>query len=440
MRAIELIEKKKRGEILSDEELAFWIRGVVSEEIPDYQSAALLMAIRFRGLSERETFALTSEMVRSGDVLDLSFLGAPTADKHSTGGVGDKLSFIVGPLVAACGVKVPMLSGRALGHTGGTLDKLESIPGYRTRLPTARFLEIVSDVGISIVGQSDRLAPADGKLYALRDVTATVDSIPLIVSSILSKKIAAGASVLVFDVKHGDGAILREPEEVRALARMLVAVAERLGRGASALVTDMSAPLGRTVGNALEIVESIEALRGKGAADMMAISMALAAEILLLTGRAAGEEEARRLLAGALEEGRALDVFRNMIAAHGGDAAVVDDPGLLPRARLVREVTAGTGGNVLSLSARAVGIAAMRLGAGRSRVEDEVSPGAGIEIMRKPGDAVAKGDLLARMHGDREERLAAIEPEVRGAFRIGEGEGPDPRFVLENVRGSNQGE
>ncbi|MFH1681059.1 MAG: thymidine phosphorylase [Candidatus Eisenbacteria bacterium] len=439
MRAIDLIEKKKRGERLSDSELAYWVRGVVAGEIPDYQSAALLMAIRFRGLDEGETLALTSEMVRSGDVLDLSFLGAPTADKHSTGGVGDKLSFIVGPLVAACGVRVPMLSGRALGHTGGTLDKLESIPGYRTRLPTPRFLEIVSEVGISIVGQSDRLAPADGKLYALRDVTATVDSIPLIVSSILSKKIAAGPGVLVFDVKSGDGAVLRDLEEGRALARSLVAVAERLGRKASALITDMSAPLGRTVGNALEIAESIEALRGRGETDMMVISLALAAEILLLTGRANGDEEARRLLADALEEGSALNLFRRMIAAHGGEDGIVDDPGLLPRARFVREIAAAGGGTLLSVSARAIGLAAMRLGAGRGRVEDPVSPGAGIEVLRKPGAAVSAGDLLARMHTDREDLLGETEPAVRGAFRVGEGKPDERRFIIEHVRGSSAG-
>jgi pyrimidine-nucleoside phosphorylase len=436
---IDLIEKKKKGGTLEELEIASWIRGVVDGEVPDYQSAALLMAIRFRGLGEGEAFALTTEMVRSGEVLDLSSLGAPTADKHSTGGVGDKLSFIVGPLVAACGVRVPMLSGRALGHTGGTLDKLESIPGYRTRVPTARFLEIVSDVGISIVGQSEDLAPADGRLYALRDVTATVDSIPLIVSSILSKKVAAGADALVFDVKCGDGAILEREEDVRALARLLVRTAERFGRKASSLVTDMRVPLGRSVGNAIEITESIEALRASGAADMMTVSLALGAEILLLTGRAPHEKEARRLLDDALRSGRGLEVFRRMIEAHGGDGRVVDDPGRLPRARHAREVPAPESGVVLDLPARAIGLAAMRLGAGRQKADDPVSPGAGIELLRKPGDTVLRGELLAILLADREELLDEAFPAVREAFRIGPGAAPERPLVLETIRGSAAG-
>jgi pyrimidine-nucleoside phosphorylase len=433
---IDLIEKKKKGEALGAEELAFWIRGAVDRTVPEYQSAALLMAIYFRGLGEEETISLTEEMIGSGEVLDLTLLGGATADKHSTGGVGDKLSFLVGPLVAACGVRVPMLSGRALGHTGGTLDKLESIPGYRTRLSVERFLEIVGEVGISIVGQSERLAPADGILYALRDVTGTVDSIPLIVSSILSKKIAAGPGTIVFDVKTGDGAILRDEGEARALAVRLVRVTERLGRRASALLTDMSVPLGRSVGNALEIKESIEALRGRGEPDMMSVGTALAAEMLILTGRARGEEEAESLLGDALSSGRALEVFARMIAAHGGDPRVTEEGGrLLPSARFVREVLAPAPGTVLTVGARAVGTAAMRLGAGRSRVEDPVSPGAGIEILKRPGEKVARGEPLARLHSDREERIEETAPAVLAAFRVGE-EGPEKRpLVRERIRG-----
>jgi pyrimidine-nucleoside phosphorylase len=438
VRVVDLIEKKKRGEALADDVLASWIRGVVDQGVPDYQSAALLMAIYFRGLTDGETLALTRAMVRSGEVLDLSRWNAPTADKHSTGGVGDKLSFIVGPLVAACGVRVPMLSGRALGHTGGTLDKLESIPGYATRLPAERFLEIVEEVGISIVGQSERLAPADGKLYALRDVTGTVDSIPLIVSSILSKKIAAGAGTLVFDVKTGEGGILREPGAPRLLALSLVRVAERLGRRASALLTDMSAPLGRSVGNALEIEESIEALKGRGEADMMTVSLALASEMLLTAGRAEEEKGASRLLDDALRSGRALETFGRMIAAHGGEESVIEDAGVLPRARFAREVKAPSPGIVFSLSARAIGTAAMRLGAGRSRVEDPVSPGAGIEILRKPGEPVERGDPVARLHTDREERLEEAESAVLAAFRVGDRR-PEPRpMVLERIRGAGE--
>lgn len=440
MRMIDLIEKKKLGEELSSGEIGAWIEGVVDRSVPDYQSAALLMAIRFRGLTDEETFSLTDKMLRSGEILDLSSIGEPTSDKHSTGGVGDKLSFIVGPLAAACGVAVPMLSGRALGHTGGTLDKLESIRGYETRLPTDRFLRIVSDVGISIIGQTERLAPADGRIYSLRDVTGTVDSVPLIVASILSKKIAAGPASLVFDVKCGDGAIFDDDVEMsRRLARLLVRVATKMGKNASALITDMSTSLGRTVGNALEIAESIEALRGDGEEDMMRISMALAGEMLLRAGRAASEKEAETLLEDALASGRALETFRRMIVAHGGDGSVVDDPGTLPAARFRREVTAPGPGVVQSISARATGLAAMRIGAGREKVDDRVSAGAGVEIARRPGETVDAGETLAVLHSDDEEKIARAVPEVLGAFRIGPDRPEKKPLVLETIRSGETG-
>ncbi|MFH1276843.1 MAG: thymidine phosphorylase [Candidatus Eisenbacteria bacterium] len=437
LRMVDLIERKKRGGGLTLGEIRGWVAGITDGSIPDYQTAALLMAIRFRGLGGDETFALTGEMLRSGELLDLGRLGGPTADKHSTGGVGDKLSFIVGPLAAACGVRVPMLSGRALGHTGGTLDKLESIPGYRTRLPTAEFLDVVERVGISIVGQTDRLAPADGKLYALRDVTGTVDSVPLIVSSILSKKLAAGPESLVFDVKSGDGAILEEPERVRELADLLVSVATRMGRRASALLTDMSVPLGRTVGNALEIGESIEALRGGGEADMMEISLALAAEMLLLSGVASSGEEARSRLGDALSSGRALEVFRRMIEAHGGDPAVVDDPGRLPRATIVREVPAPVAGTVLAARAKEIGLTAMSLGAGREKVEDRIDPGAGIELRKRPGDTVSRGEPLALLHGNHESPMESAAARVAAAFRIGPGAPPVRDLVIDRIRATS---
>jgi len=436
---IDLIERKKTGKALLPHDIHEWIRGIVAGEIPDYQSAALLMAIRFRGLTEEETFALTVEMIRSGETIDLSSIRSTTADKHSTGGVGDKLSFLIGPMVAACGVPVPMLSGRALGHTGGTLDKLESIPGYQTSLPIERFVEIVKKVGISIVGQTKSLAPADGHLYALRDVTATVDSIPLIVASILSKKIAAGPEAVVFDVKCGDGAILQDGEDTRRLASSLVKVARRLGRKASALITDMSTPLGRTVGNALEIEESILFLRGEAdAPDMEEISFALAAEMLLLAGRAESDTEARELLMESLHSGRAAATFQEMIFAHRGDPRVVEDPNILPKARHHKEVKAATGGFVTELPARAVGLAAMRLGAGRGSMEETIHPGAGIKLLRKPGEAVDQGDVLAVLHSDDKEKLKRVEAGFADLFRI-EAEAPPARpRILESLRGGGE--
>ncbi|MBN1825739.1 MAG: thymidine phosphorylase [Candidatus Eisenbacteria bacterium] len=439
MGMVESIEKKKRGGALDRAEIHSWIRGVTDGSVPDYQSSALLMAIWFRGLDREETIALTEEMIHSGDVLDLGSVRGVTADKHSTGGVGDKLSFIIGPLAAASGVPVPMLSGRALGHTGGTLDKLESIPGYQTRLSTERFIEIVRDVGLSIVGQTERLAPADGKLYSLRDVTGTVDAIPLIVSSILSKKHAAGPHALVFDVKCGDGAILRTREDSRRLAELLVDVSSRLGKPSTAILTEMDVPLGRTVGNALEIAESIESLRGEGAPDMMEISRALAAEMLLLTGVAGGEEEALARIDRVHRSGEALRVFQRMIEAHGGDAKVVDDTTRLPKAAHAREVAAPAAGFVAALPARAIGLAAMRLGAGRETVEDPVSPGAGIELIKKPGDRVAKGEPLARLHADREDRIIEVIPRVLDAYRIAEEPPAERPRILERIRSDRGG-
>ena len=435
---IELIEKKKRGGVLQREEIREWVRGIVDGSVPDYQSAALLMAIYFRDLDDEEIFALTDEMLHSGNILDLSSIPGITSDKHSTGGVGDKLSFIVGPLAAACGVPVPMLSGRALGHTGGTLDKLESIPGYQTRLSTDRFVEIVKDVGISIVGQTETLAPADGRLYSLRDVTSTVDAVPLIVSSILSKKHAAGPHTLVFDVKCGDGAFLENMVDTRRLAGLLVKVTARLGKPSSAVLTDMSVPLGRAVGNSLEIEESIDVLRGKTAGDMMEISRVLTGEMLLLAGRASTEEEAGSLVDEALSSGRALDVFRRMIEAHGGEGGVVEDASLLPHARFNREVFSPADGFVADLPARAIGHLSMRLGAGREKVDDKVSPGAGIVLLKKPGEAVCKGEPIVRLYSDMEDRLIEAALHVLQIYRFAEEKPSERRLVVDIVRSAGR--
>jgi pyrimidine-nucleoside phosphorylase len=387
--------------------------------VPDYQSAALLMAIYLRGMSPEETRALTHAMMISGDCLDLSAIPGIKVDKHSTGGVGDKVSLYLGPLVAACGVPVPMLSGRSLGFSGGTLDKLESIPGYRTRLETAEFIDVVKRTGIAIIGQTERLAPADRHLYSLRDATATVSCIPLIVASILSKKLAAGPQALVFDVKTGAGAFMERLEDAEALARALVELSEEMGRRAVAWVTRMDEPLGRAVGNALEVEETIAYLRGEDRADLHALGLALGGEMLVLGGVARDLAEGVERIRAARASGRGLEVLRAMIAAQGGDARVVDDPSRLPRARHSQTVAASRAGVVETIDARRIGFAATRLGAGRARKEDAVSAGAGITIERAPGERVTEGEALATLHADDAKLLAAERDEVLAAFAIG---------------------
>ncbi len=433
IRFVDIIEKKKQGSRLTESEIRYWIRGVTDKSIPDYQTAALLMAIRFQKLANDEIVLLTQSMQDSGITLDLSSLDGPTADKHSTGGVGDKLSFLVGPLAAACGVPVPMLSGRGLGHTGGTLDKLESIPGYRTDLSSERFLAIVREVGISIIGQTGELAPADKTLYALRDVTATVDSIPLIVSSILSKKLAAGPDALVFDVKTGDGAFLPDREAGRELAKRLVEVSAKAGKRSAALITDMNVPLGAMVGNALEIAESARVLRGEPGGDMLDASFGLAEQTLLLTDRAKDAADAARQVRDALDSGRALEVFGRMIEAHGGDPAVLEDESKLPQARCRRVVKATKAGTVTKLPARAIGLLSMRLGAGRETVDDRVDPGAGIELRKKPGDAVSKGEDLAVLYAENEDRLDRGERDILSIYTIEDKSFKRGPSVLETV-------
>ncbi len=440
MRMTDLIARKKKGGRLTSEEIGFWVDGIVSESIPRYQSAALLMAIYFRDLAEEETVALTEIMRDSGETLDLTSIEGRTSDKHSTGGVGDKLSFLIGPLAAACGVPVPMLSGRALGHTGGTLDKLEAIPGYQTRLSRERFIEIVRDVGISIIGQTASLAPADKTLYSLRDVTGTVESIPLIVSSILSKKLAAGPETLVFDVKSGDGAFLQDLDSCRKLAETLVRVSGRMGRPATAFITNMNTPIGRMVGNGIEIAESIEVLRGGDGGDMMEISVALASEMVLLSGLAGSEVEARAKVLDALTSGKGAETFQKMIVAHGGDGRVVDDPtSILPAARYKRELTSPRSGWIDSIGARAIGLAATRLGAGRETAEDVVSPGAGIELLKKPGDEVRAGEPVAILLADQEDRFDRVSDDVLAAYQVTDKKGSPDIMIIETIRSHANG-
>jgi len=421
--AVELIRVKRDGGRLTDADIAWLIGAYTNGTIADEQMSALLMAIFFRGLDSAELTAWTDAMISSGERLDLSGLRRPTVDKHSTGGVGDKVSLILAPLVASCGAAVPQLSGRGLGHTGGTLDKLESIPGWRAGLSNAEILQVLADTGCVICAAGDGLAPADRRMYALRDVTGTVESIPLIASSIMSKKIAEGTAALVLDVKVGSGAFMPDINSARRLARTMVELGNAAGVRTSALLTRMDTPLGRAVGNAVEVEESVATLRGEGPADLVAVTLALAEEMLTLAGISADP-------AAALADGGALAAYRAMIAAQGGD----------PEAELAvashREiVTAEAAGWLRSLDARAVGVAAWRLGAGRARKEDPVSATAGVLCLAKPGDEVSAGQPILELRGDDPDRFARARQALTGAIEVG-AEPPEPAPpVLERISG-----
>ena len=412
MRAVDLIRRKRDGGELSAAEIEFLVGGIAAGTVPDYQWAALLMAIVWRGMTPPETAALVGAMLHSGEVLDLSDIPGPKVDKHSTGGVGDKTSLILAPVAAACGVTVPMVSGRGLGHTGGTLDKLESIPGFCTRIDLASYRRIARECGLVLAGQTAEIAPADRVLYALRDATATVESIPLITASILSKKLAEGIDALVLDVKTGDGAFMADPADARALAASMTSIGRALGKPVRALLTSMDEPLGRTVGNALEVRECIDCLRGGGPADLVELSLELAAEMLMLGGVATARDAALDRCRGAIADGSALDRFRRVVVAQGGDGRVCDDPdAVLPRAGRVEMVRATRTGFLARLRAWPVGQASMLLGAGRQTVESTIDPAAGIVLHRKVGDAVAVGDVIAELHVN--EPFAAALPAAR---------------------------
>lgn len=430
MMPVWLIEKKRDGAALADGEIRFFIDGFTAGTIPDYQMAAMAMAIFFRGMSFDEVATLTDAMMRSGRVMDLASIGKPTADKHSTGGVGDKVSLLLAPLVACCGVAVPMISGRGLGITGGTLDKLESIPGYRTRLTTEEFLAALERCGCSIIGQTGELAPADRKLYALRDVTGTVPSIPLISASIMSKKLAEGAGSLVLDVTWGSGAFMRSVEQARDLACAMVEIGRRMGRRMTALITDMNQPLGRTAGNALEVMETVDALRGDCSADLKEITLELGAHMLLLARVASSREAALETLRRQWSSGAALERFLLLVREQGGDARAVEE-GRLPRARFTRPVCAAREGFVVRADAEAIGKACILLGAGRRKVDDEVDPAAGASGIAKVGGRVAAGEPLLTLHASDESRLAEAEQLAAGAFSIEPEARPAPRLIVE---------
>lgn len=415
---VQTIERTRRGEPLGVAAVDALVSGYTRGEIPDYQVAAWLMAVLWRGLAPEDLTALTRAMARSGDMLDLSGFGRPVADKHSTGGVGDKTTLVVAPVVAACGVPVAKMSGRGLGHTGGTVDKLASIPGFDPDLSVARFLAVLRQCDLVISGQSADLAPADGKLYALRDVTGTVPSIPLIASSIMAKKLAVGADAILLDVKVGRGAFMRTLPEAEELARTMVAIGAGAGKRTVAVISEMDRPLGRAVGNALEVIEAIETLHGGGPADLRALALHEAAMLLVLTGAAPDAAAGERMARDAIVSGTAFAKFAACVAAQGGDPRALEDPSRLPRAPVVLTVDAPQSGSIADVEPLAIGRAAMRLGAGRERKGDLIDPAVGIVLHKTVGDSVARGAPLLAIHARTEDAARAVQADALGAFRF----------------------
>lgn len=431
---VDLIAHKRDGGRHEPGDVRRLVGAFVAGELADYQMSAWLMASFLRGLDDAEAAELTEAMLKSGEVLDLGDVPGVKVDKHSTGGVGDKVSICLAPLVAACGVPVPMVSGRGLGHSGGTLDKLEAIPGFRVDLDVAAFRRTVREVGTSLIGQTPEIAPADRRMYALRDVTATVECIPLIVASILSKKLAEGIDALVLDVKVGRGAFMKTEAQARALAEALVRVAGRAGKRTVALLTDMDTPLGRTVGNALETREAIEVLLGRGPADLVACTFALGAEMLVLAGRAPSTEQAHSLLRAARSSGRGAEVMRKLVAAQGGDPRVVDDPaGVLPRAAVIRDVSAPEAGHVVDLDPMVLAKAAVAIGAGRTRADQSVRLEVGLELIATRGDRVEAGAPLFRVHAASEADAERATRDALAAYRFGPTAPPSVPLVLGRI-------
>ena len=431
MRMIDLIEKKKEKIELTKEEITFIINGYVAKEIPDYQISAFLMAIYFNGMTNQEIYYLTDAMLHSGEVIDLSKINGIKVDKHSTGGVGDKTSLVVGPLAASFGVKMAKMSGRGLGHTGGTLDKLESIPGYNIELTPQEFFKQVNNIGISIIGQTANVAPADKLLYALRDVTATVDSIPLIASSIMSKKLASGSDTILLDVKYGEGAFMHTIEDATKLAEAMISIGNSLGRNTMAMITDMNQPLGNTIGNAIEIREAIETLKGHGPKDFTELCMQ-AAEIMLMQGKVAeNKEEARKMLDEVVASGKAFETFKDMVKAQGGNVDMIENPELLPQSKFKTEIKSEESGNVKVLHSERLGVLAMQLGAGRETKEQDVNHAVGLELACKRGDKVNKGDTICIVYHDEELKPQWVD-ELYHAFEL-TNEEVAPQPIIEKV-------
>lgn len=433
MRSVDIIQKKRDGGELTASELTFLIDGYSRGDIPDYQLSAWAMAVYFQGMTAKETASLTLAMANSGDQVDLGPISGIKVDKHSTGGVGDKTTLILAPLVASVGVPVAKMSGRGLGHTGGTIDKLESIEGFRTELSREKFMTQVNDIGLSVIGQSGNLAPADKKLYALRDVTATVESIPLIASSVMSKKIAAGADAIVLDVKTGSGAFMKTLEDSEQLAKAMVDIGTEVGRNTAAVISDMDQPLGFAIGNALEVQESIETLKGNGPEDLTELCLTLGAHMVVLGGKSDSVESAKELLRDQIKSGAALQKFKDFIAAQGGDASIADDPSKLPQAPIIIEVTAEGSGFVSAIEAEQLGLAAMLLGAGRATKDAVIDYAVGVTLRKKVGDHVNEGDTLALLHvRDADETAKDVAVKVRQAYTLSDAK-PAPRALLLSV-------
>lgn len=432
MTAYQIILKKRSGKELTKQEIEFIVAGYTKGIIPDYQISAFLMAVNFQGMSFQETAFLTESMMKSGKVFNLSSIPGAKIDKHSTGGVGDKVSLILAPLVASCGVIVPMVSGRGLGHTGGTLDKLESIPGCRTNLTEKEFKSQLKNIGVAMMGQTKELVPADKKIYALRDVTATIDAIPLISASIMSKKLAEGIDGLVLDVKTGAGAFMRKLSDAKKLAQVMIEIGKRMNKKVVALITSMEQPLGCTVGNALEVIESIECLKGNWADDMRQLTMALAEE-MLITGKRGKKQEVRGKIEQALKSGAALEKFRAMIKLQGGDERVIDNYKLLPQPKYKVLVKSPKAGYIQRLDALSIGLSSVELGCGRKTIDDKIDYSAGFIFKKKVGDIVKKGDVLVEVMGQDQNKVKFVSQKVLDAYKIGKEKIKPPRLILQRI-------
>lgn len=433
MRVVDLIIKKKNGEKLTNEEISFLIKGYVAGEIPDYQISSLLMAICFKGLDREEQVSLTMEMLHSGDQIDLSRVNGICVDKHSTGGVGDKTTLAIAPILAACSLKLAKMSGRGLGHTGGTLDKLESIPGFKISISPEDFFKQVNEIGIAVVGQTANITPADKKLYALRDVTGTVESVGLIAGSIMSKKLASGAHYILLDVKVGEGAFMKTVEEAKVLAKAMVDIGDSCGRKTVAMLTDMDQPLGEAVGNSLEVIEAIETLKGKGPKDFRDLCYALSEEMLLMTGICNNEQEARKMVDEAISSGKALDKLKQMIEYQDGDSKVINDYSLFPQAKSLIEIKSEKEGYISSIKALEIGNAAMILGAGRKTKEDKIDLSVGVKVKVKVGCKVNKGDTLAVLYAN-DKGIEEAKEMAKKAFLITENKVESHKIVLGIIR------
>lgn len=432
MRMFDIIAKKRDGKVLTSEEIEFFVNGYVNGDIPDYQISALLMAIYLNGMNVDETTTLTMLMARSGEVIDLSSIPGIKVDKHSTGGVGDKTTFIISPIVASCGVPVAKMSGRGLGHTGGTIDKMESIPGMKTNIDREEFFDIVRNVGACVIGQSGNIVPADKKLYALRDVTATIESIPLIASSIMSKKLAAGSDAILLDVKTGSGAFMKTTDEAIELAKAMVAIGEKVGRKTIALITDMDRPLGKSIGNALEMKEVCDTLKGKGPKDLTELCLTLATNMLYLAGKGS-LDDCYNLAKDALESGKAFEKLKEMVKAQGGDVSVIEDNSKFESSKVAKGLAAAQEGYIYSMDTEKCGIASMILGAGREKKEDTIDYSAGVIIHKKIGDYVKRGDLIASLYSSSEEKCVNSSRLLGEAIKISSAEPVVKPIVLARV-------